>query len=59
MKSFIATSSDTAKPDKFLAFMVPSLNEVGQFMLKRIQTLQGNFFKALMIIEFVCLTVEC
>lgn len=28
MKSFMATSSDTGKPDKFLAYMVPSPNEV-------------------------------
>lgn len=28
MKSFVASSSDAAKPDKFLAYMVPSPNEV-------------------------------
>lgn len=30
MKSFVATSSDMAKPDKFLAYMVPSPNELGK-----------------------------
>lgn len=30
MKSFLASSSDTAKPDKFLAYMVPSPNELSK-----------------------------
>ncbi|CDO97975.1 unnamed protein product [Coffea canephora] len=30
MKSFVATSSDMAKPDKFLAYMVPSPNELSK-----------------------------
>lgn len=28
MKSYVSTSSDSAKPDKFLAYMVPSPDEV-------------------------------
>ncbi|CAI9114213.1 OLC1v1014877C1 [Oldenlandia corymbosa var. corymbosa] len=30
MKSFMATSSDTAKPDKFLAYMVPAPDELSK-----------------------------
>ena len=29
MKSYMATSSDPSKPEKFLAYMVPSPDEVG------------------------------
>lgn len=28
MKSYVATGSDSANPEKFLAYMVPSVNEV-------------------------------
>lgn len=28
MKSFVASTSDSAKPDKFLGYMVPSVGEV-------------------------------
>ncbi|GJT27003.1 protein PAF1 [Tanacetum coccineum] len=30
MKSFVTSSSDTAKPDKFLAYMVPSVGELSK-----------------------------
>ena len=41
MKSFVATSSDMAKPDKFLAYMVPSPNELVEFLLE--EKWQYNF----------------
>ena len=62
MKSYLAPSSDPANPEKFLAYMVPSLDEVDipcilhiiypsalQFLLHTALT-----FNLLILIELLC-----
>lgn len=47
MKSFVASTSGSAKPDKFLAYMVPSVGEVSYF-------LSGFFF--IVLINYIFLS---
>ncbi|KAL3511739.1 hypothetical protein ACH5RR_024456 [Cinchona calisaya] len=45
MKSFMATSSDMAKPDKFLAYMVPSPNELSKDIYDEIEDVSYSWIR--------------